>query len=152
MFKQSMRYYLSRYLRKPGHEEYLPLSRIEDLFDGITPMLSYLVDDLVHRGKKNEAFGICMRHNLFTTIREDTLKQIAGLIYDPMKDAQPEDNFGPYEPGKFISLPSHIKVEMISKVEDISKLNNLFSEEFLGVDSEWRPALAKFHNTKPALF
>lgn len=73
LYKQSMRYYLSRYLhKKPGHEEYMSLSRIEDLFYGVKPIMTYLVDDLVFKGKKNEAMGLIIRNGLFDTIREDT--------------------------------------------------------------------------------
>jgi hypothetical protein len=32
--KASVRYYLGRYLKKPGDEDYLSLDRIEDLFLG----------------------------------------------------------------------------------------------------------------------
>jgi len=43
-------------------------------------------------------------------------------------------------------------VEWIGSLEDIPKLDALHSEPYIGVDSEWRPSMAKFHNTKPALF
>jgi hypothetical protein len=55
-----MRFYLSRYLyKKPGNEDYMSLDRIEDLFHGFKPMLAYLVEDLVWKGKLNEAKGLC---------------------------------------------------------------------------------------------
>ena len=51
-----MRFYLSRFLhKKPGQEDYLSLDRIEDLFNGFKTMLSYLVEELVFKGKMNEA-------------------------------------------------------------------------------------------------
>ncbi len=63
MFKASMRYYLSCYLhKKPSHPDHMSLDRIEDLMTGFTPMLGYLVDDLVHKGKKLEAKSIVVRH------------------------------------------------------------------------------------------
>jgi hypothetical protein len=37
-----------------------------------------------------------------------------------------------------------VKVEWISTPEDIIKLNLLLTEKFIGVDSEWRPSVAKF--------
>jgi len=60
--------------------------------------------------------------------------------------------FGPLSDAACIRLPDHVKVEWIGKHEDIPKLDALHSEPYIGVDSEWRPSLAKFHNTKPALF
>jgi hypothetical protein len=51
-----------------------------------------------------------------------------------------------------IRLPESVKVEMIATIADIPKLDGLLSERFIGVDSEWRPSMAKFHNTKPSLF
>ncbi len=55
-----MRYYLSRFLyKKPTSEDYLSLDRIEDLLFGFKPMLCYLVEDLVYKGKLNEAKGVC---------------------------------------------------------------------------------------------
>jgi hypothetical protein len=59
LMKSSMRYYLNRFLsKKPGQEDYLSLDRIEDLFLGFKNMLCYLVEDLVQKGKYNEAKGI----------------------------------------------------------------------------------------------
>jgi len=49
-------------------------------------------------------------------------------------------------------LPESVKVVHISAHEDIVKLDQLFEERYIGVDSEWRPALTKFHKTNPALF
>jgi hypothetical protein len=67
-----MRFYLSRYLYKgPKSEDYLSLGRIEDLFIGFKPMLIYLVEDLVFKGKLNEAKGICLRNNLGDHVRKD---------------------------------------------------------------------------------
>ena len=39
----------------------------------------------------------------------------------------------------YLSLPSFVKVEMISTEDDVQKLEVLLEEEFIGVDSEWRP-------------
>lgn len=41
---------------------------------------------------------------------------------------------------------------MISSYEDLDKLDYLLTEQYIGVDSEWRPSLTKFHKTYPALF
>jgi len=36
---------------------------------------------------------------------------------------------------------SKVTVEMVSKEEDISKLEILFKEKYIGVDTEWKPYL-----------
>lgn len=45
-----------------------------------------------------------------------------------------------------------VDVEMISTLAEINKLDILLAEKYIGVDSEWRPAIVKFHQSKPALF
>lgn len=148
-----MRYYLGRYLhKKPNHEDYMSLDRVEDLMLGLKPMLSYLAEDLAHKGKKNEAMGLCIRNDLFHLIREDIRQILADVIYDPKKETISTDKFGPLTAVDLISLPEHVKVEWVGSPDDINKLDALLTEPFIGVDSEWRPSLAKFHNTKPALF
>jgi hypothetical protein len=42
----------------------LSLDRIEDLFQGLKPMLAYLVEDLVFKGRMNEAKGVVLRNDL----------------------------------------------------------------------------------------
>lgn len=154
LLKASMRYYLGRFLyKKPGQDDYLSLDRIEDLLHGFKPMLSYLVEDLLWKGKRNEAKGVCIRHDLHEIIRESTRETLNDVIYDPSKDLKPYDVFGPLtQEVQCITLPEHVKLEWISTLEDIPKLAQLFEEPFIGVDSEWRPSLAKFHKTAPALF
>ena len=85
-------------------------------------------------------------------IRNDTFQAIKDIPYDPSKEQKKHDLFGPLSEGECIRLPEHVKVEWIGTLEDIPKLDALHSEPFIGVDSEWRPSMAKFHNTKPALF
>jgi hypothetical protein len=52
----------------------------------------------------------------------------------------------------YISLPEFVKVEMIDTEEVVPKLAVLLEDEFIGVDSEWRPQLTQLHKTKPSLF
>lgn len=85
--KNSMRYYLGRFLyKKPGQEDYMSLDRIEDMLQGFKPMLAYLVEDLVFKGKMNEAKGVVIRNNLESVLREDARERLADVIYDPAKD------------------------------------------------------------------
>lgn len=60
-----MRFYLGRFLyKKPGQDDYMSLDRIEDLFQGFKPMLIYLIEDLVFKGKLIEAMGVCRRNGI----------------------------------------------------------------------------------------
>jgi hypothetical protein len=85
-------------------------------------------------------------------LREDVREQLADVVFDPKKDYQPYDVFGPLSEGNYIKLPDSVKVKMISTEDDVDLLDELFEEKYIGVDSEWRPSLTKFHNTAPALF
>jgi hypothetical protein len=153
LMKSSMRYYLGRFLyNKPGQDDYMSLDKIEDMFVGFRPMLVYLVEDLVFKNKINEAKGVALRHGVEPELREEVRDRLADIVYDPHRDSAPIDFFGPLGEGNSMRLPDHVKVEMISTLEDINKLDNLFKDKFIGVDSEWRPALTKFHKTYPALF
>lgn len=143
--------YLNRFLyKKPGNEEYISLDRIEDLFVGFRGMLAWLVEDLVFKGKLNEAKGIVLRHNI-NRMKDDTREALAKVKYDPNKDPVPYDVFGPLTED-CIGLPEDVDVEWISRVNQLERLNVLLKEPYIGVDAEWRPSLTRFHDTKPALF
>lgn len=60
----------------------MSLDRIEDMFSGFKPMLAYLVEDLVFKGKLNEAKGVVERNDLHSTLREDVREQLADVVYD----------------------------------------------------------------------
>lgn len=49
----------------------MSLDRIEDMLSGLKPMLAYLVEDLVFKGKMNEAKGVVIRNNLDDVLRQD---------------------------------------------------------------------------------
>lgn len=80
---------MGRFLNKrPTNDDYLSLDRLEDLFHGFKPMLSYLVEDLVYRNKLNEAKGVCLRHGLIGLpyMREETAYELQNVVYDQKKD------------------------------------------------------------------
>lgn len=52
----------------------------------------------------------------------------------------------------YLQLPDQVKVHWIGTEEDVPKLAILLDDEFIGVDSEWRPQLTQLHKTKPSLF
>jgi hypothetical protein len=77
MEKVGMKFFLQKFLNyKPGYSEEYSLERIEDLFYGFKHMLSFLVEDLVSKGKLNEAKGLVMRHNIYHRLREETKEKI----------------------------------------------------------------------------
>ena len=87
LMKGSMRFYLARYLyNKPGMEDFMSLDKIEDMFSGFRPMLGYLCEDLVFKGKENEAKGVMLRHGLDIEIREDARDRLQDVVYDPNKE------------------------------------------------------------------
>jgi len=69
---------------------------------------------------------------LDTLIRQDTFSSVS----TPAKD--------------FVSFPGgkakKVQVEMIATDEDIAKLDDLFGQPFVGVDTEWKPFFAPQHN------
>lgn len=45
------------------------------------------------------------------------------MVYDPKKDPEPYDVFGPLSEGNYMRLPEHVKMEFITEPEDIVKLD-----------------------------
>jgi hypothetical protein len=70
------------------------------------------------------------------------------VIYNPSKEPPSYDVFGPKSAGNYIRLPEGFKVSWVGSEEDIPNLLALLDEPYIGVDSEWRPTLTKFHKTK----
>jgi hypothetical protein len=88
LMKQSMRYFLGRNLyKKSNQQDFLTLDRIEDLLSGIKQMMSYLVEDLCHKGKVQEAVGIMQRNQCDSHVRPEILEKLASVVYDESKDS-----------------------------------------------------------------
>ena len=49
-------------------------------------MLGYLVEDLCHKGKKQESKGIMLRNGVETHVRPDILDILNDVVYDQSKD------------------------------------------------------------------
>lgn len=82
-----MRYFLGRNLyKKSNQSDYITLDRIEDLLSGIKQMMGYFVEDLAHKGKEQEAKGICTRNQVEGFIRQDIKDKLANVVYDESKD------------------------------------------------------------------
>ena len=62
-------------------------------------MLTFLVEDLVSKGKLNEAKGVALRHNIHHRLREDTKEKLQDVQYDPKKDPPSYDVFGSLSKG-----------------------------------------------------
>lgn len=144
IMKNSMRYFLGRNLyKKSNQQDFLTLDRIEDLLVGIKQMLGYLVEDLLHKGKLIEAKGIMTRNKVETHVRSEVFESLKLIDYDESKDSslQQYDAFEPLSKpaNEYIKLPDHVSVTWIGTDDDCQKLEILLEDEFIGVDSEWRP-------------
>ena len=136
------------------------LDRVEDLFKGEVEYLVHLVERLHADGKRHEAKGVFMRHGLKiedfnkSTIgrsKQGLARDIENLKYDASKDYKPPvDMFDPVSTPvqEYLRLPVDLAVDFISKEKDIQKLEVLVGKPFVGVDSEWRPQITRWHNTK----
>jgi hypothetical protein len=106
-----MRNNLSRF-----YKEDVSLDRIEDLLYGIKPMLSQIVEDLVFKGKLNQAKGLCIRHNLFGALKnEETKQRLSAIDYDLKNDIPSPDIFGPITKDTLI-LPKDVQIDIISEI------------------------------------
>ena len=119
-------------------------------------MTSYLVEDLVAKGKPHEAKGIFMRHHLDGYVRNDVMERLANFDYDPSLDTSLNkyDEFEVLSRPKedYIQLPDEVGLDWVGTEKDVQKLEVLLQEELIGVDSEWRPQLTQYHKTAPSLF
>jgi len=157
LMKKGIRYYLSRNLhKKKNHKEYLSLDRVEDLISGFKQMLAYMVEDLAHNKKWNEAVGVMRRNDVENYVRQEVREELATVEYDQAKDSSlfEYDEFEPLSKPmeSYMKLPEHVKVEWIGTDDDVPKLAALLEEPLIGVDSEWRPELSQYHKTRPSLF
>ena len=59
------------------------------------------------------------------------------------------DKFAPVSLGMFVKIPEGaVEVKWVDREDQILLLDALRDDEFVGVDSEWRPQLSKFDLTK----
>jgi hypothetical protein len=119
-------------------------------------MMSYLVEDLHHKGKVQEAIGIMKRNQVETHVRSEIMEELMKVQYDEKLDTslQKHDAFEPLSRPlqDYMKLPDYVQLDWIGTDQDCPKLEVLLNDEFIGVDSEWRPQLTQMHKTKPSLF
>mmetsp|Transcript_5213 Transcript_5213/g.4796 ORF Transcript_5213/g.4796 Transcript_5213/m.4796 type:complete len:138 (+) Transcript_5213:641-1054(+) len=127
LMKKTTRYYLNKFTFKSNHPDYMPLEKVEELFMVSKPMLGYVVEDLVHKGRTNEAKGITLRHELDERyINSQAWPVVKNFQYKPEEDIKiSEDKFAPQsEPiESFIQLPAHLKVTFIDSEDQLHLLN-----------------------------
>jgi len=52
--KNSSTFFIRRVFKAPGHEDHMPIHKVEDILSGQPRMLSFLVEELVKHGEKPE--------------------------------------------------------------------------------------------------
>lgn len=60
---------------------------MEDLISGFKQMMSYLVEDLAHKGKMIEAKGMMIRHEVQTFLRPEVCQKLETVVYDMKLDS-----------------------------------------------------------------
>jgi hypothetical protein len=64
------------------------------------------------------------------------------VTFQPMSDDVTEGD----EKVEFFKIPKDVKIEFISTEEDVAKLEALLDDgPWIGIDSEWRPNMCRFH-------
>lgn len=165
----AVRYHMYKFLKTdPSSPDYRGLDRIVELFMGLKDILCYACAMLFQFNRKMEAKGIVVRNGLTP---EDFLeaysmfpkklnhahvgKDLMQMKYDAERDYQPKrDLFEPVSqpPEAHLRLPESIKIEVIETEEMVDNLKVLCGKKYVGVDSEWRVQLHRWHDTKgPAI-
>lgn len=143
-------YYVSSIFRKPDNPAYMPLSKVEDLFEGKFRMLINLVESLLKKKNVHQAGGVWRRNNLKEHASKELVEQMELYPYDPKFDKQPVDSFGPIL-NKALQMPKEVKVNFIGNDTDLELLEELVGAEMVGMDSEWRPSISPFDVERPGL-
>ena len=77
------------------------------------------------------------------------------MEYDASKDTSLKsiDGFEPLSRPKeeYLEFPKDVTIHWIGNELDVDKLDLLKNEEYIGIDSEWRPQLTQYLKTKPSL-
>ena len=74
------------------------------------------------------------------------------IEYNLKWDGLVEDKFGPMDNKKF-RLPKDFKVTFVDTEKEIpAMLKGLLDADYIGMDAEWRPQIAKTDACKTALF
>jgi hypothetical protein len=157
--KSAAMYFIWKSTKKKNHAEYMSLDRIENMFNGETLMMIFLVKH-VYAKNRHFALGIYIRNQLtlkdFEDCAIDTKSMVAiakdldSMKYDQNKDTKPrEDLFEPVsEPVEaHIRIPVDLQLQFIQEEKDVHMLEVLIGKKFIGVDSEWRPSMHKWSKT-----
>jgi len=153
--KKTIRYYLNALFSTKPHEK-MSLIQIMELIEGYKSVQILIVGDLVYMKKFEEAFIIANYYDIWAFLPIEDTKILQMNIKNPeeiMKKFKEEtaDTFGPLTEGAF-KMPC--KVEDVIFVQDdagVEKAKELLKADMVGIDSEWRPALMTFVNSRPAI-
>ena len=156
--KKTIRWYEYNYINGPKHKDYIPLWKLEDLFQGYDSMMAYIIEDLAFKKEhrfKRDAKALALRNGLLHQIREDVREKLDKIQLSPeeLNIDCIEDRFGPIsEPvDEYFQLPEETKVTFIGNEEDVKLIEILLDCPIIGIDCEWRPSLVKFNKTGVAL-
>lgn len=113
MDRNCSNYFIGRAFKNPSNADYLPLSKIEDLFTNRPRMLVELVQSLLKKGQKMQAKGVWQRHGLHSCAPPELQQEMNSFAYDPAQDIMPEDKFAPCTLGENLHLPKEVTVKFI---------------------------------------
>lgn len=139
--KKTIRYYLYNYISGPKSRDYMPLWKLEDLFNGFNSMIAFMCEDLAYKKEKRfqkDAVVLAMRNGILNELREETQAKLSSIHVsnEDMKMDCPPDKFGPLsEPAEdYVTLPSDTKVTFIGTEDEVKLMEPLLSSPSLGVD------------------
>lgn len=161
-------YFVSCTCRAQTHPDHMPLHKVEDLFNGDRVMISCLCMLLFKRwtraAKANlndpslqKLLGIINRHGIMEVKDQlnpdlqNYLEQVKDVQYNPEKDKQIADHFGPIGKG-CLTIPDDANLHFIGSEADIPLLDRLIGVPLIGMDSEWRPTVRPFVEQRLAIF
>lgn len=81
-------------------------------------------------------------------------EKLEAIEYNSEKDYVGQtDIFGPLSNPvqEHCRIPENVKVVVVDNEDDVDQMDVLFKEKFIGLDSEWRTRLHKFHDTSPSV-
>jgi hypothetical protein len=105
-----------------------------ELFDGEKEFLDMFQLILRKKGRKQDANKVYAIANNYKKTDYNSGSKNMNDVFGPL--TKPEEDF--------FRLPPDVRVEVISELKDIPKLEVLIGAPAIGVDSEWRPQVSKW--------
>ena len=152
--KAGVRYLAQCHLKQSNECEFIPFEQLLGLFSGLPAAQILLVEEFLYQGENEKTQIICNEFKLwdsFDMLDKPTQKKLSGLKKEKPKPLKVTDFFGP-EGSKCFAMP--IKETDIIFVDSPFKVDlaaPLLLEQFIGLDTEWRPALCQGHNPRTSI-